>query len=385
MAFNAPTNNAGLPDEQGIKKMLEKEVVNGMGLDDNLVEWSNSTEKDEFEAKLMQIHPNDWKEFWGKDGQIDRDYLAENLTTKEKFAMLASHLIGDQLLSIFFPQKDADSVRTLTMDEATDYFAANDKGARKVGKHLVWDAASPFAQLTTLFSLADMAKDGSDEKKEAFPLVPGTFWFINPSMPLEGGAKIRPTMYDVLKRACAGAGITLHFLRPGEKVESAPGPKEIYLSFLQNTSVPLQSNGEVDYDLLDWYVSLYDRAPWMLMQGSPLLAAIHVRTRDKSANVATVADEALSEDYANLKDESFEASLQTILPYPDLPVGTTAAAPAAPAATPAAAPTAPATATAPADAPAAKPAEKPAEDTTYKSNDELGQSDPDAPEETSQN
>ncbi len=366
MAFSAPSNNGGMPTEEGIKEELKKQIEDGIGIVDNLVEWSKSTDKDEFEAKLMQIRPADWQKFWGADGQINRDYLAENLTSKEKFAMLASHLIGDQLLSLFFPDK-TDSMRTLTMDEATEYFEKNkDKGARKVGKHLVWDATSPFAQLTTLFSLADLAKDGATETKEAFPLVPGTFWFINPSMPIEGGAKIRPTMFDVLKRACGGVGVDLKFLRPGEKVGAAPGPKEIYLSFLETTSVPLNDAQEIDYDLLDWYVSLYDRAPWMLMQGSPLLAAIHMRTRGKNDDTGARATEALSADYANIKgDANFAASLQTILPFPDVPG---AVAPA----TPAAAPTAPVT--------SEVPKTQAAPSTDYKTNEELGESNPDEPE-----
>lgn len=319
MAFNIP--QPGGFDEASIKGELEKKVMEGLGVDSSLEEWAtvrdesdaqDVEDKDDFEAKLMQIRPNDWKDFVLADGKINIEYLKDKLTGKEKLSMLASHIIGDQLFNIFFPGKK-DGVRTLSMDEAADYFARNpDKGARKLGQHLVWDQ-STFGQIQTLFSLADLVTEKSEEDKEAFPLIPGTFWFVNMAPP-EGGPKLRPTMYSVLKRACERVGVKLTFLRPGEKPIEAPklAEKEIKLSFMNPQSIPLKTDGTVDLDLLDWYVECYDKAPCMIMQGNPLIAAILKRKGETTAA-------AVSKGNANLEGQGWEEVLNSILKKGETP------------------------------------------------------------------
>lgn len=303
MAFNIPEPEQ--LDEGSVKQALEAEVVKGLGVDENLIALAEGDEtKDGFEAKLMQIRPQNWQEFFKENGVIDREALAAKLTTREKFAILAGHFLGDQIFSLFF-SGTKDNVKTLSMEDAADYFARNpDKGARKMGKHLVWDQNSIFAQAKTLFSLADLAKDKSDENNEAFPLVPGTFWFVNFAPP-EGGPKLKPTMYSVMKRACEQVGVKLSFLRPGERPLEKPQDKEITMSFLTPKSIPLKTDGTVDLDLLDWYTEAYDMAPWMIMQGNPLLAAIL-----KRKGMATT--DALSEENANMKGQGMEAVLDSI-------------------------------------------------------------------------
>lgn len=324
MAFNVPQQ--GGFDEASIKGALEKKVMEGLGVDASLEEWAtvekeNPTaqdieDRDDFEAKLMQVRPNDWKDFVNTEGHIKLEALRDKLTSKEKLSMLASHILGEQFFSIFFPGKK-DGVKTLSFADASEFFEKNpDKKVRKISgggkEHLIWDQ-SMFGQVQNLFSLADLVTDQSEEGKEAFPLVPGTFWFVNFSAPQEG-PKLKPTMYSALKRACDQVGIKLTFLMPGEKT-TAPGPKEIKMSFLPPSSIPLDKAGEVDYVLLDWYVERYKEAPWMLMQGNPLLAAMHMRMRGPSAVAATVLTEALGATCANMTDtadQSFKDSLLTI-------------------------------------------------------------------------
>lgn len=284
-----------MPDEGSIKQAFEDKALEAFGVNDRLEEWASDKEsKDDFEAKLMQVHPLDWQKFWKEDGTINRQYLADNLTTKEKFTMLASHIIGDQIFSIFFSGKK-DGVKTLSMEEAADYFTKNpDKGARKFGRNLVWDQSSPFSQLQTLFSLADLVTNKSETDKEAFPLVPGTFWFVTMA-PAEAGPKLKPTLYSAVKKACDRVGVQLTFLRPGERPLHKPdmSKKEIQLSFLDQT-LPTNADGTMDMKLLDWYVECYEMAPCMIMQGGPLLAAILKR----KGEVASTA-EALDKNHAN--------------------------------------------------------------------------------------
>lgn len=340
MAFNIP-QQGGL-DEASIKGALEKKVMEGLGVDSSLEEWAtvrdendaqDVEDKDDFEAKLMQIRPNDWKDFVLADGKINIEYLKDKLTGKEKLSMLASHIIGDQLFSIFFPGKK-DGVKTVSFAEAAEFFEKDpDKKVRKVSggnqEHLVWDQ-SMFGQVQNLFSLADLVTDQSEEGQEAFPLVPGTFWFVNFSAPQEG-PKLRPTMYSALRKACERVGIDLTFLTPGETTR-APGPKEIKLSFLPPSSIPLDKAGEVDYVLLDWYVDCYKKAPWMLMQGNPLLAAIHMRMRGPTEKVDDVLKIALDKDHSNLgatMGQGFSDSLKTIPSKEAPPAAPAAAAPVA--------------------------------------------------------
>ncbi|MFA4815184.1 MAG: hypothetical protein WC924_04275 [Candidatus Gracilibacteria bacterium] len=309
MAINIPQlgGSEGF-DGDAIKGALEKKIVEGLGVDENLKNWANAEDpkdRDEFEAKLMQIRPKDWKEFITTEGQIKLEALRDKLTIKEKLSMLASHILGEQFFSIFFSGKK-DNVTALGMEEATDYFARNpDKGARKMGKHLVWDQTL-FGSLQPLFSLANLVNDKSGEGKEAFPLVPGTFWFMNMAVS-EGGPKLMPTMYSVLRHACEQAGVKLTFLRPGEKPVEAPnlGEKEIKLSFLNPQSIPTKPDGTVDLELLDWYVECYDKAPCMIMRGGPLIAAILKR---KGETVET----AISTENANLGGQGMEPILNTI-------------------------------------------------------------------------
>lgn len=323
MAFNIPQQ--GGFDEASIKGALEKKVMEGLGVDASLEEWAtvrdendaqDVEDKDDFEAKLMQVRPNDWKDYILADGQINIQHLKDKLTSKEKLSMLASHILGEQFFSIFFPGKK-DGVKTLSFTDAAEFFEKNpDKKVRKVSggnqEHLVWDQ-SMFGQVQNLFSLADLVTDQSEEGQEAFPLVPGTFWFVNFSAPQEG-PKLKPTMYSALRKACDQVGIKLTFLMPGEKT-TAPGPKEIKMSFLPPSSIPLDSKGEVDYVLLDWYVERYKEAPWMLMQGNPLLAAIHMRMRGPTEDVTTVLGVALDDKHSNLgttMGQGFSDSLKGI-------------------------------------------------------------------------
>lgn len=317
---------ANMPAEGDVKKAFENKALDTFGVNDRLADWATDpTSKDDFEAKLMQVRPQDWQKFWSDDGYINRQYLADNLSTQEKFSMLASHIIGDQLFSIFFRGKK-DGVKTMDMAEATDFFTKNpDKGARKVGEHLVWDQTSPFSQIQTLFSLADLVKSKSETGQEAFPLVPGTFWFVTMA-PAEGGAKLKPTLYAAVKRACDQVGVELTFLRPGEEPIHAPDvrKKEIQLSFL-NQTLPTLADGTMDFKLLDWYVKCYKLAPCMIMQGGPLLAAIMKRTGEASSTA-----EAVDKNHANVPAPSaaVTALLETVTPT----AGTTAPA-SAPAAT----------------------------------------------------
>lgn len=323
MAFNIP--QPGGFDEASIKGALEKKVMENFGVDSSLEEWAtvrdendaqDVEDKDDFEAKLMQIRPNDWKDFVLADGKINIEYLKDKLTGKEKLSMLASHIIGDQLFSIFFPGKK-DGVKTVSFAEAAEFFEKDpDKKVRKVSggnqEHLVWDQ-SMFGQIQNLFSLADLVTDQSEEGKEAFPLVPGTFWFVNFSAP-QGGPKLRPTMYSALRKACERVGVKLTFLTPGEPT-GEPAKDEIKLSFLPPSSIPLDKAGEVDYVLLDWYVDCYKKAPWMLMQGNPLLAAIHMRMRGPTEDVTTVLGVALDDKHSNLgttMGQGFSDSLKAI-------------------------------------------------------------------------
>lgn len=343
MAFNIPQQ--GGFDEASIKDALGKQIDEGLGLNKNLDEWATSAEKDDFEAKLMQIRPNDWKEFVNTEGEIKLEDLKAKLTTKEKLSMLASHILGDQFFSIFFPGKK-DNVHQLSLAEAADFFEKNpDKKVRKVSgggkEHLVWDRTM-FGQLQTLFSLADLVSGTSEEDKESFPLVPGTFWFVGIDAP-QAGPKLRPTMYATLRKACEQVGIKLTFLMPGKEKGDAPAKDEIKLSFLPPSGIPLDDKGEVDYELLDWYVAAYKEAPWMLMNGSPLLAAMHMRMRGPTDDVDTVLKEALDKDHSNLgttMGQGFSDSLKTILSKEAPPAAAPAAAkaPVVPAAAPVAAP-----------------------------------------------
>ena len=317
---------SAMPDEGSIKKAFEDEALKAFGVNDSLVEWASDEEsRDDFEAKLMQVRPQDWQKFWMEDGTIDREYLAEHLTTKEKFTMLASHVLGDQIFSIFFSGKK-DGVKTLSMEEAADYFTKNpDKGARKFGRNLVWDQSSPFSQIQTLFSLADLVTNKSETGQEAFPLVPGTFWFVTMA-PAEAGPKLKPTLYSAVKKACDRVGVKLTFLRPGERPLHKPdlSKKEIQLSFLDQT-LPTNADGTMDMKLLDWYVECYEMAPCMIMQGGPLLAAILKR----QGEVATSA-EALNKDHANYPGSPAIIALLDTVTKRDAAAPGTPDAPAAP-------------------------------------------------------
>lgn len=285
--------DSAIPGADDIKQELTKSVEESFGVNQSLIDWKEK-DPDDFEAKIMQIRPADWQKFFTEDKEIDRETLRNELTTHEKFSMLASHILGDQIFNILFPGKK-DGVKTLSMEEATDYFTKNpDKGGRKFGDHLVWDQKSPFSQIKTLFSLADLVTNKSETGNEAFPLVPGTFWFVSMA-PAEGGPKIRPTMYSVMKKACERVGVELTFLRPGERPIEKPNmsKKEIKLSFL-NQALPVDSAGKIDVKLLDWYVECYDMAPCMIMQGGALLAAILKR----KGEVSTAAV-AVDKDHAN--------------------------------------------------------------------------------------
>lgn len=268
-----------------LKEQLGKQVTEGLKIDETLVKLRDK-DPDTFDAKLMQMR-KDYQEFYDEEGKIKLEVLKQKLNWNERMALLVSHYVGENVLSMFF-SGNAERASTLPFSTLMDSFKAyeaehqQDSDRRVDGNNLLWlGTSNPISQLMVLFNFASIFKEKTEEKEEPFPIPPQSRIILNASQPTDG-PKMTPTRFSILEGICKSKGLDLDLLQVGE-VESGgtvakPSKDKIQVIFIPREGLPLGTDGKIDAKKLEWFQKVYEDGAnnqWIL--AAPLLAAIYVR------------------------------------------------------------------------------------------------------------